>query len=242
MNVFPVLREKRRDLGSQMSGGQQQMLALGRGLMAAPEVLLLDEPTLGTGSGHREGTFQKSQRSATFSVRPYSSLSTTLRVSSISSTGPTCWTRVGSCMTAPRTPSGKPTSSPRYSSAQPDPLRLLEIRERGPHQRPALLSGACVGRLARCLALPDELVHRRVAGEGQVAVPPGVHPAAVGGAGGPARQHLAVFPDDAAARGQFLAVVGGPGALADQESPLGNSAMSIGLWMSSHISRNTPLE
>ena len=47
MELFPILGEKRRDLASQMSGGQQQMLALGRGLMAGPEVLLLDEPTLG---------------------------------------------------------------------------------------------------------------------------------------------------------------------------------------------------
>ena len=47
LDLFPVLREKRRDFASQMSGGQQQMLALGRGLMAGPEVLLLDEPTLG---------------------------------------------------------------------------------------------------------------------------------------------------------------------------------------------------
>ncbi len=47
LDFFPVLRQKRRDMASQMSGGQQQMLALGRGLMAAPEALLLDEPTLG---------------------------------------------------------------------------------------------------------------------------------------------------------------------------------------------------
>ncbi len=47
MRIFPILQGKRRDLASAMSGGQQQMLAVGRGLMAGPDVLLLDEPTLG---------------------------------------------------------------------------------------------------------------------------------------------------------------------------------------------------
>ena len=59
MELFPILYEKRRDMASQMSGGQQQMLALGRGLMAAPDVLLLDEPTLGLAPIVVSEVFQK---------------------------------------------------------------------------------------------------------------------------------------------------------------------------------------
>ncbi len=49
MALFPILRQRRTQLAGSLSGGEQQMLALGRGLMARPDLLLLDEPSQGLG-------------------------------------------------------------------------------------------------------------------------------------------------------------------------------------------------
>ncbi len=45
--LFPILKNRKNQLAGTLSGGEQQMLAIGRGLMANPEIILLDEPSLG---------------------------------------------------------------------------------------------------------------------------------------------------------------------------------------------------
>jgi len=46
-DMFPILKEKSGDLAKTLSGGQQQMLAIGRSLILQPDVIMLDEPSLG---------------------------------------------------------------------------------------------------------------------------------------------------------------------------------------------------
>jgi branched-chain amino acid transport system ATP-binding protein len=60
-SIFPRLADRRKQLAGTMSGGEQQMLAVGRGLMLKPRLLMLDEPSLGLAPVMTDVTFEKIQ-------------------------------------------------------------------------------------------------------------------------------------------------------------------------------------
>jgi branched-chain amino acid transport system ATP-binding protein len=61
LELFPILAERRHQLAGTLSGGEQQMLSIGRGLASAPDLLMLDEPSMGLAPAIVDAIFERIQ-------------------------------------------------------------------------------------------------------------------------------------------------------------------------------------
>ena len=105
-DLFPILAQRRAQTGGTLSGGEQQMLAISRAIMARPTLLLLDEPSLGLAPIIIQQIFPSSKKSMP-TAPPFSSSSRTPTRRSASPTAPTSWKTAASSWKTP------PTSSSR---------------------------------------------------------------------------------------------------------------------------------